>query len=469
MELSKEQLFEEYLDETSSRGIVLTDDHGTILHANQQFFSLIGLSWRAVNQLPLAKLLQSLPQDQNWQGVRQEVFLQRILPIYNRSYQQIELFFRPERWLQWTGRTMPKGGYALTVSDVTRLHVMMNATQQSNKSTIKSMADMAENRDNNTGEHVLRVARMTHELAQDLLQQGTFSGQLDESMLQHLGLSSMLHDVGKVAVSDGILLKPGFLTPEERLVMQSHVEAGYRIIRKIQDAQANSEYYESAAKIALHHHECFAGGGYPRGLRGEEIPLVARIVAVSDVFDALTSWRPYKEPWTEERALAFICEKSGIMFDPRVVAALQRVLRFRQESQRIRWQTSMSVGDDTLDNDHHILLDLINQLGRAHDREDGIVMEFVVDELYNYTVRHFQREEAYLRSCEYPRLTGHQRLHQQFAEQVVAIRHQFFRNYDPALADNLSDVLGNWLQKHILGADKEYFYYFSASNQSITY
>ncbi|WP_130472042.1 bacteriohemerythrin [Candidatus Magnetaquicoccus inordinatus] len=461
MSASKQQLFEEYLNETSSRGILLTDEHGNIIHINQTFFSLLGLPWRYTESTLLSDFLQELPLQKEWQGVRQEIFLQRISAICNRSYQQIELFFRPERWLQWTGREMSKGGYALTVSDVSRLHLVMNATQQSSKSTIKSMADMAENRDNNTGEHVLRVARMTHELALDLLQEGVFADELDESMLLHLGLSSMLHDVGKVAVSDGILLKPGILSADERRVMQTHAEAGHRMIRKIQDTQINSEYFASAALIALHHHECWDGSGYPHGLLGEEIPVVARIVAVSDVFDALTSWRPYKEPWAEERAVQFLREKSAKMFDPRIVEALQRVLHYRRESQRISWDNSMSVGDATLDNDHHILIDLINQLGRAHDREDGIVMEFVVDELYNYTVRHFQREEEYMRRGDYPHLQTHQSLHQQFAQRVVNIRHQFFRNFDPALVDDLTDVLGEWLQKHILGADKDYQSFFA--------
>jgi hemerythrin-like metal-binding protein len=248
--------------------------------------------------------------------------------------------------------------------------------------------------------------------------------------------------------------------------MQGHAESGYRIIRKIQDAQLDSEYLQTAALIALHHHECWEGGGYPHGLQGEEIPIVARIVAVSDVFDALTSWRPYKDPWPEERALGFMQEKSAKMFDPRIVEALERVLRYRQASQSMRWETNMSVGDATMDNDHRILIDLINQLARAHDREDGIVMEFVVDELYNYTVRHFQREEEYLRLGGYPRLQAHQALHRKFAEQVVGIRHQFFRNFDPALVDNLTDVLAHWLQKHILGADKEYQAYFAAQKQS---
>ncbi len=424
----------------------------------------MGLSWRFVEGMPLVDLLQALPQDAQWLGMRREIFLQRISTMCQRAYQQIELYFHPEIWLQWTGRIMPKGGYALTISNVTRLHLIMNAAQQSNKSTIKSMADMAENRDNNTGEHVLRVARMTHELALDLLQRNTFGNQLEQSILLHLGLSSMLHDVGKVAVSDSILLKPAILTPDERRVMQSHAESGYRIIRKIQDAQLDSDYFETAALIALHHHECWEGGGYPHGLQGEQIPVVARIVAVSDVFDALTSWRPYKEPWPEERALLFMQEKAGKMFDPRIVEALERVLRYRQDSQRMRWDIKMSVGDGTMDNDHRILIDLINQLARAHDREDGIVMEFVVDELYNYTVRHFQREEEYLRLGGYPHLQAHQALHRTFAEQVVGIRHQFFRNFDPALVDNLTDVLARWLQKHILGADKEYQAYFAASN-----
>lgn len=457
---TKQDMFEEYLEEATSRGLLLADPDGQIVHINRRFFELMGVTGELCTGRSLTDLISCLPDQTGWKGLKKEIFVQRLAPILAGSFQEIPLFFHPERWLRWRGRPMQSGGYALTVSDVTTIHVAMNAIQQSQKNTIKSIADMAENRDNDTGEHVLRVARMTHELAVDLIEHGLFPDQLNAETLLHLGMSSMLHDVGKVAVPDAILLKPGLLTPEERAIMQGHAEAGYRIIRKIQGTQVDSSYFESAAMMAWAHHEKWAGGGYPRGIAGEEIPVGARIAAVSDVFDALTSWRPYKEPWPEERAALFIQENAGKLFDPRVVEAVLRVLQYRQALKCVTWHPDMSVGEGTLDKDHRILIDLINQLARAHNRSDGIVMEFVVDELYNYTVRHFQREEQYLLAGEYPDLADHQTIHRQFSEHVNTIRQQFYRNFDPAFAINLTDMLGDWLQHHILGVDKAYQAYF---------
>lgn len=461
MHHTKQTMLEEYLDETTGRGLVLADQQGHIVYINRRFFQLMGLEGQPCQGKSLAALITCLPEQANWKGLKKEIFMQRLAPTLALSFQEIKLFFHPEQWLQWTGRPMLSGGYALTVSDVTTIHVAMNALQQSQKSTIKAIADMAENRDHDTGEHVLRVARMTHELAVDLIDHALFPNQLNADTLPYLGMSSMLHDIGKVAVPDAILLKPGKLTPAERTIMEGHAEAGYRIIHKIHGMQMNSSYYEIAAMMAWAHHEKWAGGGYPRGIAGEEIPVVARIAAVSDVFDALTSWRPYKEPWSEERAVTFIQDNAGKMFDPRVVEALHRVLEYCKALKCVAWDPGMSVGEGTLDKDHRILIDLINQLARAHHRADGIVMEFVVDELYNYTVRHFQREEQYLQAGGYPHLAAHQTIHRQFAQNVSDIRQQFFRNFDPACALNLTDVLGNWLQKHILGADKEYQAYFN--------
>ncbi|MEO5353977.1 MAG: bacteriohemerythrin [Magnetococcus sp. XQGC-1] len=456
---------EEYLQGTTSRGLLLTNRAGGVVYVNRRFFALTGVAPAPSEGMLLADLLAWLPEQPGWQGVNKEQFLQRLAPLRSRSYQQIELFFHPERWLQWTGRAMQSGGYAVTLTDVTRMHMAMNALQQSNKSTIKSIADMAENRDNDTGEHVLRVARMAHELAVDLIEHGVFPDQLTHDTLAYLALSSMLHDVGKVAVPDGILLKPSILTPDERAIMQGHAEAGYRIIRKIQDTQLDSAYFECAARIARSHHEQWTGGGYPKGLRGEEIPVEARIVAVSDVLDALTSWRPYKAPWTEERAIAFIQEKSGQLFDPLVVESLHRVLRYRRESECMAWSEEMGVGEGTMDRDHRILIDLINQLARAHRRQDGVIMEFVVDELYNYTMRHFQREEAYMQAGGYPRLLAHRRLHRQFTRRVTDVRQQFYRNFDPAIAVDLTQALSTWLQQHIMGVDQEYRKYFVSTGE----
>jgi putative two-component system response regulator len=125
-----------------------------------------------------------------------------------------------------------------------------------------------------------------------------------------------MHDIGKIAIGDAILLKPGKLSPEERAVMEQHTAWGYRLL-----ANGKSDLIRAAADIAMYHHERWDGSGYPRGLAGAEIPLLGRIAAVADVFDALTSERPYKQAWPLEQAAEHIAQNSGKHFDPACVSA----------------------------------------------------------------------------------------------------------------------------------------------------
>jgi HD-GYP domain-containing protein (c-di-GMP phosphodiesterase class II) len=137
-----------------------------------------------------------------------------------------------------------------------------------------------------------------------------------------------MHDIGKVGIEDSILLKPGRLDDEERRQMERHPTIGGEVLRRC-EMQVNAVGYSvfrTGIEIAECHHEKFDGTGYPGGLQGEAIPLSARIVAAADVFDALTSRRPYKEAWPVEKAIAFFAEQSGHHFDPVVVAAMQRAL-----------------------------------------------------------------------------------------------------------------------------------------------
>ncbi|MCJ2033066.1 HD-GYP domain-containing protein [Methylobacterium sp. J-068] len=170
----------------------------------------------------------------------------------------------------------------------------------------------AEHRDNETGNHVARVAGLVTVI-------GTGLG-LPEDQVEQLSLASTMHDVGKISVPDSILLKPGPLTAEERSVMENHAERGKRILEG-----SSSSLMQLAAEIAATHHERWDGTGYPLGLEGEAIPLSGRIVAIADVFDALTSERPYKKAWSEAEALNHIRANAGSHFDPACVDAFLRV------------------------------------------------------------------------------------------------------------------------------------------------
>ena len=193
---------------------------------------------------------------------------------------------------------------------------VIERTQQlwdANVEVVIRLARAAEYRDDQTGEHINRVASLSHELA---LQLG-----IGEREAELIKLAAPLHDVGKIALSDSILLKPGSLTPEEREIMQKHTEIGARIL-----SQGTSELLQVAEIIALTHHERWDGRGYPRQLGGEDIPLPGRILAVADVFDALTHERPYKTAWTRREAMDEIEKNAGTQFDPRVVLAMCAVL-----------------------------------------------------------------------------------------------------------------------------------------------
>lgn len=186
---------------------------------------------------------------------------------------------------------------------------------------IRRLSRAAEYRDNETGQHVVR---MSHYARLVSLAYGA-----SEDYAELVLHAAPMHDVGKIGIADTILLKPGPLTPEEWQVMRQHPVVGADII-----GSHPSELLRAAREVALCHHEKWDGTGYPRGLKDVEIPLIGRIVAVADVFDALLSERPYKRPWTVEAAVAHIKEQRGKHFEPAIVDALLKampeILKIRQ-------------------------------------------------------------------------------------------------------------------------------------------
>ncbi len=172
--------------------------------------------------------------------------------------------------------------------------------------TLSVLSRAAEYRDPETGSHIARVARYSRLIAEKL--------GLDEDTRELVLYAAPLHDIGKIGVGDSILLKPGKLTAAEFESMKSHATIGHRIIR-----DAKSQYLQAGAIVSLYHHERHDGTGYPAGVAGEDIHLLGRIVAIADVFDALTSRRPYKEPWPFDRAMAHLGAQRGKHFDPELV------------------------------------------------------------------------------------------------------------------------------------------------------
>ncbi|MCL2500568.1 MAG: response regulator [Defluviitaleaceae bacterium] len=181
------------------------------------------------------------------------------------------------------------------------------------------LANMVENRDKLTGTHIQRTASYMKLLISALLKKGVYYDELIGWNTDIVISSSRLHDLGKIAVTDTILNKPGKLTPEEFDVIKTHTIEGENIINDIINESGDEEFLRCALLCAGNHHERWDGTGYPRGLKGEEIPLHGRIMALADVYDALVSERPYKPAFSHERAVVIIKENDGTHFDPNIV------------------------------------------------------------------------------------------------------------------------------------------------------
>ncbi|MCC2614950.1 HD-GYP domain-containing protein [Aestuariibacter halophilus] len=186
--------------------------------------------------------------------------------------------------------------------------------------TLKSALDLSHGRDPETGSHLERMSRYARLIARKLARQWDF----DDQYIEHIYLFAPLHDLGKITVPDRVLLKPGKLTDEEFEEMKLHAINGRQLLDKLIDNYGLSGigHIDMLKNIANHHHEALDGSGYPDGLKGNDIPVEARIVAVADVFDALTSERPYKKAWSNQQAIDKLRELAGIKLDPDCVNAL---------------------------------------------------------------------------------------------------------------------------------------------------
>lgn len=192
-----------------------------------------------------------------------------------------------------------------------RLLASMHEVEERERETLSRLARAIEYRDAGTSAYLERMSRVAGLIAEQL--------GLPEEEVKLIEMAAPLHDMGKIAIPDAVLLKPGKLTDEELVIMRRHPRIGHELL-----SGSQNRFIQIGALIALRHHERYDGSGYPDGLVGDAIPLEARIVAVADVFDALISPRPYKEAWTFDATLAYLYAQRGRLFDPRVVDALLR-------------------------------------------------------------------------------------------------------------------------------------------------
>ena len=184
---------------------------------------------------------------------------------------------------------------------------------------ISGLANLIENRDTDTGEHISRTSTYVKKLAEHALEDNVYADRIDEHFISLLYTLAPMHDIGKILVPDEILKKPGRLTPEEFEIMKMHAALGGKVVSEVLDGITDEEYLAFASDIASSHHEKWNGSGYPLGLKGEDIPLPARIMAIADVFDALISERCYKQPMPFEEAVEVIRSGAGTHFDPKLV------------------------------------------------------------------------------------------------------------------------------------------------------
>ena len=201
---------------------------------------------------------------------------------------------------------------------------LFDQVRKTQEATVAVLAEVAEFRHPGALEHVGRVSGLSARIAGRMLESGADDPELTSELVALIGLASMLHDVGMMAAFDPPD-EPEHLTPEQRAAMQRHTEIGREVLERAAARVGGASYLAYGALVAGSHHERWDGGGYPRGLKGGEIPLCARIVAAADVYDALVNDRSYKEAWTTADALAYFREQSGRHFDPQVAAALIEV------------------------------------------------------------------------------------------------------------------------------------------------
>jgi putative two-component system response regulator len=265
-------------------------------------------------------------------ALRHEALNSGVTDFLNKPVDNVEFLARAKNMLELRTSHKKLSDHAAWLADEVRkaTETIVAHAQE----TIVCLAKAAEYRDPETGAHILRMSHYSRQIARCM----GLSAEQQELLLT----ATPMHDIGKVATPDLILLKPGKLDDEEFAVMRQHAVIGYRVL-----SASSSPLLQAAADIAHTHHEKYDGTGYPRGLAGENIPLFGRIVAVADVFDALTSERPYKQAWSVDRARQMLVDGKGKHFDPACVDAflsgwdevLQIKERFQDEKIEVRDRT----------------------------------------------------------------------------------------------------------------------------------
>jgi len=251
-------------------------------------------------------------------------------PIFHKSALNGILFMNAKEIGYFTQKTVDQ--LKIFIQLISTLLIAETMPLKTLKGAVATAREFSRIKDEETGAHLSRMSHYARVIALEIAEKYD----LNDEAIEYIFQFTPLHDVGKVGVPDHIILKKGKLTDDERSVVQTHVHIGGRIIDTMVDKfdLDGLDNVQMLKNIVLHHHECMDGSGYPEGLKGEAIPIEARITSTADVFDALTSKRPYKDAWSNRKALAYMQDHKGSMFDSDCVDALvasQSIVRSIQE------------------------------------------------------------------------------------------------------------------------------------------
>ncbi|WP_020614035.1 PAS domain S-box protein [Sediminispirochaeta bajacaliforniensis] len=319
------------LFDTILSGIIIFDPEGTILNLNTAAERTYGYHWEEMVGQHYDDLLRV---DRG-----NDAFAKLVALIqYNEgSYVESEVKRRRKdgaviyTYASFTSIVDSTGtviAYSMAEKDLTeRVHLeqklrdSLHELKDTQSAAIIGFAKLTEYRDKDTGAHLERIREFTRIMAQTLRRLPKYAAYITDDYLEDLSLSSILHDVGKVGISDSILLKPGRFNPDEYEQIKAHSRLGGEALEVVDKQLTKTSFLTMGKEIAYYHHERWDGSGYPEGLSGEGIPLSARIVSIADVYDALTSKRPYKEAYSHEKAVEIIAGERGKQFDPEIVDA----------------------------------------------------------------------------------------------------------------------------------------------------
>ncbi|MBU1168514.1 MAG: PAS domain S-box protein [Proteobacteria bacterium] len=323
-ELRYRELYEHIVDM-----VILVNKNGRVIMANPRFYSLVGFAESQAGGMSLIDYVHPMDYDKVRESLLEKLpGIESIKDFQFRLVNVMGEVFNVECNATQITKQGRHVGFQMVVRDITERKRLENQLiesyldiQHARASTILGLAKLAEYRDHSTGAHLERIREYSKIIADELSKDPKYRGYITDEYIEAIYQSSILHDIGKVGIPDAILLKPGKLLPEEFEIIKCHTTFGGDALKSVEATVHGKSFLTIGKEIAYHHHEKWDGTGYPKGLKGEEIPLSTRIVSLADVYDALTSKREYKLAYSHEEAARILILEKGRHFDPDVVDA----------------------------------------------------------------------------------------------------------------------------------------------------